>query len=149
MRVVSRRGARTLLKLESRRTVTQPSGQLADLAFAEEEGGQNWYQPLGRCWKAVPGWGRALLPLWACVSFLALADGPGESGRGTYLVGELEVGRGLQGGQRVAARQLVRLRGGRRLGGEGPAARYVCDGDLQKVPGSDKVSEAEPGLRIR
>lgn len=77
----------------------QAYGHVADLSFAEEEGGQHGYQPLDWCWKAVPGWGRALLPLWGCVFFLLWLMGLGSLAGGTYLIGELEVGRGLKGGR--------------------------------------------------
>lgn len=51
----------------------------------------NWVPATGLVPRVVLGWAEGCY-LWDCVFFLALAGGVGESGKGTGLRGELELG---------------------------------------------------------
>lgn len=98
----------------------------------------------------VPGagpWAGLSAVTFVRLSFLALAGGVGWVERGTSLKGELEVGVKAVGwaeSSRTPARAQS-FGGCWSVYSKGLPALYICDGNLLMVPGSYKVSKAEPG----
>lgn len=121
----------------------QGCGQCVDLCSAGEEGGgaSHWAPGAG------PRAGQNAATLSGCASFLALAGTGGEVRKGgkpqRRAWGRSEVVGWAESSKTAAEAQGIR--GCWSHCCKGPAALCVCDGNLQMVPGSDRVSEAEPG----